>query len=148
MNRFSKISQSINRSIKTVYLILTQAHLHALCETFLFRWCGLRFAGVLWSTDNPLQRSDEDKGTICIQKIFFILLKSLSQEKLKFDTIILFLIWPWHGGPRGLSLRGWHLLQWTSIWICLSPEPQWGNTFCSIIRPSFEEVKHRGWCEF
>lgn len=59
-------------------------HLHHFCisvRSFIFtRWYRVMFwAGATGSTDNPLQRSDEDKKTICVRIFFLILLKSLSQ---------------------------------------------------------------------
>lgn len=81
----------------------------------------------------PRSRSDEtEKGRLGGRVKFFFpssssfssllpnsVLKPITAE-LKFDTIILFLIWPRHQGPRGLSLTGCRRLLRTSIQICQS----------------------------
>lgn len=79
---------------------VSRMHLHRFCENVSTTRCGLVFpqcsgvvcCGALTSLCKDLMWT---KGLFVSKRLFFFtLLKSLSHEKLKFDTIILFLIWP------------------------------------------------------
>lgn len=64
-------SSSVSRSFRTAFQFLLQVsivyHPHS-SEVPDAESCFLvLLGGAMWSTDNPLQRSEEDKGAICVE---------------------------------------------------------------------------------